>query len=348
MNALRFRPARRGFLLLALLCAGTAVVGGATLPAPLAAQASRQKPKPKPQSERDRERERRHDDDDDDERSARIDTTVTVGANAVVYFALNGGEVVVRAWDRNEVRVSAELEGGRLDFEASPTRVAIGDAHGSSGDARFEVTVPRTARVAIEGTNAEIAITGVKGGVEIDNANGDVRLVDVGGLVKAELMTGELHISGGDGEFRCELASGDVVVEDVSGRIQVETVSGDIVVRRARARELRLETTSGSVSYDGSVQGDGQYEMSTHSGDVRLRLPEGTRARLEAETYNGEFTSDFAVTMTPAAGSSIRQRKYQLLVGDGQGPLIRLASFNGDIHLGRASVARADSTRNDR
>jgi hypothetical protein len=134
----------------------------------------------------------------------------------------------------------------------------------------------------------------------------------------------------------------------VAGRIQVETVSGDITVRRARARELRLETTSGSVSYEGSVQGDGQYEMSTHSGDVRLRLPEGTRARLEAETYNGEFTSDFAVTMQPGAGSSIRQRKYQLLVGDGQGPLIRVGSFNGDIHLGRASVARADSTRNDR
>jgi hypothetical protein len=349
MNALHIRPARIGLLALALLVAvaGTAA-GGALMPAPLAAQQSKSD-KERQREERERqERRRRERDEDDEDRSARMDTTVVVDPKVLVTVSLNGGDVIVRAWDRSEVKVVAELERGRLDFEASRMRVSVGDVHGAGGDSRFEIMVPRTARVTIEGTNAEVEVTGVRGGVEVDNANGDVRMSDVGGLVRAELMTGELHIAGGDGEFRCELASGDVVLENVTGRIQLETVSGDITVRQARARELRLETTSGSLTYEGSVQADGQYEMSTHSGDVRLRLPEGTRARLEADTYNGEFTSDFAVTMQPGASSSMRQRRYELLVGDGNGPLIRVGSFSGDIHLARATLARADSTRNDR
>lgn len=335
---LLYRHVRPVLLALALLA--SAGVVDALVPAPMSAQDTKHKA--------DKEHARRHREDaDDDERSARLDTTVTVTAKALVAISLNGGEVIVRAWDRAQVRVVAELDNGRIDFDASSARVSVGDAHGS-GDAHFELSVPRGARVTIDGTNAEVDVTGVHGGVEIDNANGDVHMADVGGVVRTDLMTGELRVEGGDGDFRIGLASGDVVMQDIAGRLAVESVSGDITVRRSRAKEMRLETTSGSVTYEGTVQADGQYELSTHSGDVRLRLPEGTRARLEADTYNGEFTSDFPVTMQPGSSTSVRQRKYQLLVGDGNGPLIRVGSFSGDIHLARTSLARADSTRNDR
>jgi DUF4097 and DUF4098 domain-containing protein YvlB len=241
--------------------------------------------------------------------------------------------------------VRAEAEGSRgLGFEASGARVSVDGGH--HGDSRVEVTMPRTARLDIEGNNLEVDVQGVRGGVEVENASGDVQLADVGGLVRAEVMSGELGVRGGDGDFRLELASGDVVLEDVSGRIQVENVSGDITVRRARARELRLETTSGTVSYEGTVQADGTYELSSHSGDVALRLPAGTKARLEADTYNGEFVSEFPVTMQPsAARSGNRQRKYELVMGDGTGPLIRISSFTGDITLARTTFTRPDSTR---
>ena len=350
MHPLPLRHAR--LVLLALALVALAGPGGALAPAPLAAQDSRPTSKADKERERERarERERRRrdaDDERDEDGSARLDTTVTVDPKAVVALSLTGGEVIVRAWDRPEVRVSATLEGGRIGFQASSARVSLNDEHGA-GDAHFELTVPRGARLTVEGTNAELDVSGVHGGVEIDNANGDVRLADVGGVVRADLMTGELRVEGGDGDFRLDLASGDVVMDDVAGRIQVESVSGDITVRRARAREVRLETTSGSLTYDGTVQGDGQYELSTHSGDVRLRLPDGTRARLEADTYNGEFSSDFPVTMQPGAATSVKQRKYQLLVGDGNGPLIRVGSFSGDIHLARSAPVRPDSSRNDR
>lgn len=278
---------------------------------------------------------RRRDDDDDDEGAARVDTTLALDPRGSVALEILEGDVIVHAWDRPEVRVVASSEDGRITIDATGQRVEVGTSR--PGEARYEVTMPRTARLSVSGTSAEIRVDGVHGGVELENANGNVTLADVGGTVRAELMTGELRLTKGDGDFRFELASGDVELHDVAGRVSVESVSGDIEVRGARARELRLETTSGSVTYEGTVAPDGTYELTSHSGDVVLRLPEGTAARLSAETYSGEFESDFPVVMQPASGK-VRQRRLELQVGGGQGPLIRIESFSGDIHLQRASA----------
>jgi DUF4097 and DUF4098 domain-containing protein YvlB len=358
----RLRALALGLAVGPILAAGTGLA--TALPAPLAAQGSTSEAKNQTRErERERERARREAEQRRQERERerqrrprparegaarmRLDTTVAMDARGLVELTLNGGDVIVRTWDRAEVRVSAQLDNGHLSLDASASRVLLGDAEHSDADARFEVTMPRTARLEVAGINAEVVVDGVRGGVQVENATGDVQLTDVGGLVRAELMTGELHVTRGEGDFRLSLASGDVMLQDVTGRVEVENVSGDITVRGGRARELRLETTSGDVTYEGTVQAEGTYELSTHSGDVQLRLPEGTRARLEAETYNGEFVSDFPVTMQPGAPKGGRQRRYELLVGDGGGPLIRVESFTGDIHLGRTAVARAESTPRD-
>lgn len=367
MNAMSIRPARRHAVRLALpaLLATVGVVGVAApflLPRTLGAQeTSRQREKNREKVEekqRVKAREKARTGPRPGGRPflncgaqpcpSRLDTTVTVDPRASVALALQAGRITVRAWDRAEVRVVAQVEGGSLGFEAGAMRVLLGD-QGGAGDGRYEVTMPRGARLSVAAVNTDVEADGVQGGLEVESATGDVRLTNVGGPVRAELMAGSLRIARGDGDFRIALAAGDVILDDVAGRLEAETVSGDITARGARLRELRLETTSGSLTYEGTVVPDGRYELVTHSGDVRLRLPDGTRARLDAETYNGEFSSDFPVTMQPGAPRGTRRRRYELHVGDGTGPLIRVGSFNGDIHLGRASSGtRPDSTRNDR
>lgn len=341
-------PARRALGARAALAALVACGVAGTLlaaPAPLHAQATpRVKAKPKVRVDM-----RRHDHDDEDGGgAARIDTTVAIDPRGTVSLELIGGDVVVRAWERNEVKILATAEDGRIALDASPLRVSLDVTH-PGHDVRYEVTVPRTARLAVSAADAEIDVSGVRGGTDLQNASGDATLADVGGIVRVELMSGELHVSRADGDFRLELASGDIALDDVAGRVVAETVSGDIDVRGGRARELRLETTSGSLSYEGTIAADGQYELVTHSGDVTLRLPEGSSARLAAETYNGEFESDFPVVMQPTGGTTgnrpgTRQRRYTLQLGEGGGPLIRLESFSGDIHLVRA-LARTTPSR---
>lgn len=277
--------------------------------------------------------------------TARIDTTVALAARGEVELSLHQGTVVVGAWERPEVRIRATVEDeGNLDFSATPSRVVL-DMAGSHGhaEARYEVTLPRDARLSISGTSVEVEVRGAKGGIDIENSNGDVVLADVGGAVTVSNMSGSLSIAGADGDVRAQVQSGDIRLGDVEGRIEVDGVSGNIEILGSRARELRVETTSGNVTYDGTVSGDGRYLIATHSGNVNLHLPAGTRARLDVESYNGEFESDFPVAML-TSGLRSGQQRFDLLVGAdagagagaGTGPTFRVTSYSGDIHLGRA------------
>lgn len=333
-NSLQARRSLRALAALAALAAAGVAGTGLAAPAPLDAQVS-PKVKVRPKVRIDM---RGRDHDDEDGGSARIDTTVAIDPRGTVSLELIGGDVVVRAWDRAEVKILATAEDGRIALDASALRVSLDVSH-PGHDVRYEVTMPRTARLSVSGADAEVDVSGVRGGLDLENASGDATLADVGGIVRVELMSGELRVSRADGDFRLELASGDIALDDVAGRVVAETVSGDIDVRGGRARELRLETTSGSLSYEGTIAADGQYELVTHSGDVTLRLPDGASARLAAETYNGEFQSDFPVVMQPTGGSTgNRQRRFTLQLGQAGGPLIRLESFSGDIHLVRATA----------
>jgi hypothetical protein len=281
--------------------------------------------------------------------TARIDTTVALAARGEVELSLHQGVVVVGAWERSEVRIRATVEeNGNLDFSATPSRVVLDMARTRGhAEARYEVTLPRDARLSISGTSVEVEVRGAKGGIDIENTSGDVTLADVGGTVTVTNMSGSLSIAGAGGDVRVQVQSGDIRLGDVEGRIEVDGVSGNIEIVGSRARELRVETTSGNVTYDGTVSGDGRYLIATHSGNVYLHLPTGTRARLDVESYNGEFESDFPVAML-TSGLRSGQQRFDLLVGAdagagtgagtsaGTGPTFRVTSYSGDIHLGRA------------
>lgn len=333
----RPRP-RRGALLLALIALASAA---SLVASPLDAQSRR---------ERQRKTERTHttrSSRTDGPATTRIDTTVALAARGEVELSLVEGSVVVGAWERPEVRVRATVdEGGHLAFSATPSRVALDTEHGRRAEARYEITVPRDARLSISGTSVEIDVRGARGGIDVENMSGDITLADVGGTVAVSNMSGSLTVRSAQGDLHAEVQSGDVRLGDVEGRIEVDGVSGNIEILGSRASELRVETTSGNVTYDGSVSGDGRYLIATHSGNVMLHFPSGTNARLDIESYNGEFESDFPVTMQPSGLRGGQQRRFDLLVGTGTttGPTVRVTSYSGDIHLGRALSRSRDGS----
>ena len=323
----------------------------ATFAPPAAAQDGRQR-------EADRVRERRQQDERrrasgrrgretaGGARLTSVDTIVPLAERGQVDVSLAQGTIIVTAWERREVRVRATIDqGGQLGFTATPSRVSLDTDHPRGRmEARYEVTVPRDARLTVSGTSVEIDVRGVRGEVTVENVSGDVQLADVGGTITVSNMSGSLSLSGAEGDVRAEVQSGDIRLENVVGRVEVDGVSGNIEIVGSRARELRVETTSGNVTYDGSLAADGRYLIATHSGNVMLYFPTGTQARLDIESYNGEFVSDFPVTMQPS-GLRGQQRRFDMLVGDGSGPTVRAPSDSGDIRLGHARARpRSGST----
>ncbi|HZR40018.1 MAG TPA: DUF4097 family beta strand repeat-containing protein, partial [Ktedonobacteraceae bacterium] len=83
-----------------------------------------------------------------------------------------------------------------------------------------------------------------------------------------------------------------------NGPLKAVTTNGDIIVRQAAlSGQSSLETTNGSVRFQGSLDLQGTYKMKTNSGDVNLTLPSNTSFQLSATTGSGSVHNEFGSTI---------------------------------------------------
>jgi DUF4097 and DUF4098 domain-containing protein YvlB len=284
---------------------------------------------------------------DRDEYGSRIDTTIAFGRGGTVELQLTNGEIIVTGWSRDQVRVRATSERSELRMDASGSYLKLGLRSGTSrsGDTRFEVSVPVGARVRATTTSGDIRITGSRGEVEARTQRGDIVVQDVGASADVTAFSGDVDVSNVDGRLNVNVLSGDVQVRRVNGDIEVKTVSGEVEVREARSQLVRINSTSGDIVFDGTIDAAGRYELETHSGDVDLTLPATVGATLILSTYSGGIESDFELTL-PAGGVGADGKRFTFTLGRG-GARITATSFSGDINIRSRGTAgaRGDADR---
>jgi Putative adhesin len=291
-------------------------------------------------------------DRDREEYAAEIDTTIAFSRTGTVELQLSGGEIIVTSWPREQVRVRATSERSALRLDASSGHVSLGLRQGSSrsGDTRFEVTIPVGARVRATSTSGDIRVSGSKADVEARTHRGDIAVEDVG-RIDLNALSGDVEATTIAGDVRINVVSGDVRLRGATGEIEIKTVSGEIDVSDARARFVRLGSTSGDLAYDGSIDATGRYELETHSGDVDLTLPSNIKADLTVSTFSGEVVSDLPLVLVPGphGNASSHGKSLRLAIGGGGGARINTESFSGDINIRNrgGSPRRDDSGREE-
>lgn len=213
----------------------------------------------------------------------------------------------------------------------------------------------------VKGINGDVEVTGVSGrtvtikavkrGVKSDPAEVEVRVVPDGDGLEACVVYPGNHGTGCD--TKGSVNENDVTVHftvqvPADVRLDASTVNGAV-----RAKGLQADAEAHSVNGDVTVVTSGIAEASTVNGDVRLELgratwkgeveattvngsvtvvmPEPKHLTITATSTNGEFESDFPITMT---GKVTRNRVHGT-IGQG-GPELDLKSVNGSIALRRA------------
>jgi DUF4097 and DUF4098 domain-containing protein YvlB len=262
--------------------------------------------------------------------ASQIDTTIGFSRGGTVELQLAGGEIIVGAWSRDQVRVRATSERSSLRLDASAARLTLGlSGSARSGDTRFELTIPVGVRVRATTSSGDIRIIGSKGEVEARSQRGDIVVEDVAERVELTVFSGDIQATAITGTTRITAMSGDVRVRQVTGDIEVKTVNGEIDLRDARSRYVRAASTSGDIRFDGTIDPTGRYELQTHSGDVDLTLPANAGGQLTVSTYSGSVQSDFPLTLLPGP-----QGGKELNFGFGRGGArITTESFSGDITI---------------
>ncbi|MFN2400721.1 MAG: DUF4097 domain-containing protein [Gemmatimonadaceae bacterium] len=272
----------------------------------------------------------------------RLDTTVSIARDGTVELSLVSGEIVVTGSDRRDVSISAYSEYGLLELDATQSRVTLNVRHhdersrrGRFGDTHYDVRVPAGTRVEVHSVSGDVSVTGTRSMVEAGSVSGEVVVVDAAGRVSASSVSGDVRVDHVKGDIRGSTVSGELDVEEVSGDLELETVSGEISVRSAKAGFVRASSTSGEILYRGSIDAAGRYDFSSHSGDVRLEIPENTNAVVSVETFSGSLESDFPVRLERGVRTAGRPKRLEFTIGNAQGKTARISAetFSGSVVL---------------
>lgn len=259
------------------------------------------------------------------------DTTIAVERGQRLEVQNHAGDIVVRSWNRNAVRVRAELDGrSELAIDRSPVVVSLHTTgRRGPGRATYDISVPAWMPVNLHGVNAGMTVDGVQAAIRAETVNGDIDVKGGDGLVSLQTVEGSVTLEGAKGRLEVESVNADVTVRGSAGELHAETVNGDIILAGLTSESVDASTVNGDILYDGTVRDGGRYRLVTHNGDVTVAVPEQADARVSVSTFQGDFESEFPVTLKERRG-----RRFDFTLGSGSAAL-DLESFQGTIRLVR-------------
>jgi len=281
---------------------------------------------------------------------AQRDSSFAVARNAVVDITVRTGRLVVRGGSAS----TGAIRGRSGDYQLRTSGVGVtleasDDMRSSSSsrsgsrrdDATLELDLPRNVRLVISTASADVDVSGIDGDVEIRTTSGDIDLDDIGGRLTLETLSGDIRSGGRSGPARVTTMSGDISLRGVRDDVNVHTTSGDVMLGMDRAARVEVESISGSITFDGSTTDDARLQLTTHSGDVTLRLPESARGSIDVSTFNGEMSSSGtgSLTLMPSSLTPSRNdravRRYE--IGGGGSTRFTISTFNGDVRVVRGT-----------
>lgn len=275
-----------------------------------------------------------------------VDTTVTVGRGQRLDVNAYGGEVTVRAWNRNAVRVEATASGrDRVEVSSSATAVSVRTQgrHGPPEQIDLKISAPPWISLKVSGVHTDAKVEGIRAPITVETVEGEVNVNGGEGLVSLRSVQGSVSLRNAKGRISVNSVNEDVDVVNSSGEVVAETVNGEIKLRIIEAASVDANTVNGDISYAGPIRDGGRYSFSTHNGDITLTVAEGTNASVAVSTYNGEFESEFPV---PLQGTR-KGKGFNFTLGSGSAQ-VTLESFQGTIQLVRpGSIRDHDRSRND-
>ncbi len=260
-----------------------------------------------------------------------LDTTLAARAGTRLSVNNMTGEIVVRSWDRAQVRIVAEYDRAQIEVDERPGRIGVRTTHRrSNSDVEFTITVPNGTAVEISGVATDADLDGVCGEVAVNTVSGDVTARCVTDAT-IQSVSGDVTVTDARAAIEVGSTSGDVVVRGARADVSARSVSGDVELSDIDGTVVSGESVTGDILYAGRIQDGGRYQFEAHSGDVIIRVAGNLNAAVSVGTFSGDFESDFPIELAP--GSRLG-REWDFRLGNGSARL-RLRSFSGTIGLRR-------------
>jgi len=253
---------------------------------------------------------------------SRKDLHFKVGKHPTVSINNPYGPVVVKAGANREVVVTAILHSDRVELDQSKSHNRIdivshllAGADRKTGIVEYEVQVPRDANVTLHSDTGRIHAEKLQGDVMVAGNEGPIDVMDCAG--------GHVHV---------RTLNGSVTLSNVHGHIEVMSMGGDVFMNQVSGTLVLVNSNSGRIKYAGDFGDDGEYDFTSHTGDIEATAPAFASIEVLARSDQGRVDSDFSLEPkhTPflaSAGSA-----FAGTLGKAASS-VKLFSFSGKIHL---------------
>ena len=274
-------------------------------------------------------------------------TDTTVAANGANRLDLDnaGGRIHVMTWNRDEIRIQAE-HSSRTRVEVRHRRGAVTieaeSRRGPTTIVDYEITVPRSMDLRLEGMFSDIVVDGSDGEVTAETMQGNITIRGGAGHVRASSTTGSVRVEDAQGTIDIETVADDIRIVDSSGDIAAESVGGSIILEGVDATSVEVGTVGGRIIYSGALHDGGEYFFGTHGGTIQIAIPASSNVDITAATVHGTISSDL-----PGAPQSFRRgERASFTIGSGAATL-EAETFGGRIRLRRLGAAGGAELREE-
>ncbi len=197
-----------------------------------------------------------------------IDPSTSGGIEAIVTRTGAGSSSSDAATARDAIEVTSGVTGNEAFVRA---RYAPNPDSPDSNAASASVKVPAGSALIVRTSNGAVRIAGFAGPLNVHTSNGKVDVWDATAGLAVETSNGSISTTAG------------------GGLMALRTSNGAVTVSRASAARLSVESSSGEVSFDGSLA-PGASTIVTSNAAVRVALPRDASFHLEADTSNAKAT----------------------------------------------------------
>ena len=256
----------------------------------------------------------------------RLEKHFSVDGKPVVILQNPSGHIQVKAWDKHEVMIVAQFAGSKteVDTEQVANRIEVStqaaDAASSAPEdssADLIVSVPTETELQVHTDSGNVTIDSVHGNMSFDTVAADLALQDVDGYMMIKSIGGSLVCT------RC------------SGRLDANSISGNVQLLQPTLDNVRVQTSSGNILFDGSFLSRGIYVLKNYSGTIEVRFSKADSFDVSASSLYGHVVNQAPVVADrhnmPAPKYNMAQSLFGS-VNDGHAK-VELSSFSGTIKI---------------
>jgi DUF4097 and DUF4098 domain-containing protein YvlB len=246
-----------------------------------------------------------------------------VGRRANVSVVNQYGAVSVKPGEKDQVVITAVLYSDKVepDHNQSGSRVDVishllPGATPETGRVDYEIQVPPGANVSLQSTTGPLHVEGLRGDITLEGAAASVDVREVTG-----------------GHVRVKTLSGPVTLTNIrDGHVEVTSVSGDVVLTSVNGPSVQVNSNSGKISYDGAFGAAGDYNLTSHTGDIEAVAPSYASMDVIARSEHGQVDNDFSLQPRHTSFAVKAGSAFAGTVGKAASS-VKLFSISGKIHL---------------